>query len=86
MMFKSGLVVLLLRLAVTGLTASTTYTCNVKDKRCSWKYFYKYNTVSVTTAVATLTYCTSASTNTNDRENRKSAVGTINNASTGTGI
>jgi chitodextrinase len=71
--------------AVTGLTASTTYTFNVRAKDAAGNISANSNTVSVTTsAVATLNYCTSASTNTNDERIGRVQLGTINNPSTGT--
>lgn len=71
--------------AVTGLTASTTYTFNVRAKDAAGNISVNSNTVSVTTsAVATVTYCTSSATNTNDERIGRVQLGTINNASTGT--
>lgn len=71
--------------AVTGLTASTTYTFNVRAKDAAGNVSTNSNTVSVTTsAVATVTYCTSSATNTNDERIGRVQLGTINNPSTGT--
>jgi chitodextrinase len=70
--------------AVTGLTASTVYTFNVRAKDAAANVSVNSNTVSVTTLAISLTYCTSASTNTNDERIGRVAFGTINNASTGT--
>jgi hypothetical protein len=71
--------------AVTGLTASTAYTFYVQAKDAAGNISVASNTVSVTTsAAATLTYCTSAATNTADEKIGRVQLGTINNASTGT--
>ncbi len=71
--------------AVTGLTASTTYTFNVRAKDAAGNISANSNTVSVTTtAVATVTYCTSSATNTADERIGRVQLGTINNPSTGT--
>lgn len=71
--------------AVTGLTASTAYTFYVQAKDAAGNISVASNTVSVTTsAAATLTYCTSAATNTADERIGRVQLGTINNASTGT--
>lgn len=71
--------------AVTGLTASTAYTFNVRAKDAAGNISANSNTVSVTTtAVATVTYCTSTATNTNDERIGRVQLGTINNPSTGT--
>ncbi|MCF6131274.1 reprolysin-like metallopeptidase [Flavobacterium wongokense] len=70
--------------AVTGLTASTTYTFNVKAKDAAGNISANSNTVSVTTLANTITYCTSTSTNTADERIGRVAFGTINNPSTGT--
>jgi chitodextrinase len=70
--------------AVTGLTASTTYTFNVKAKDAAGNVSANSNTVSVTTLANTVTYCTSTSTNTADERIGKVVFGTINNPSTGT--
>ena len=71
--------------AVTGLTASTAYTFYVQAKDAAGNISVASNTVSVTTsAVVTLTYCTSSATNTADEKIGKVALGTISNTSTGT--
>ena len=71
--------------AVSGLNASTTYTFTVKAKDAAGNISVASNTVSVTTsAVATLTYCSSSSTNTADEKIGKVAIATISNTSTGT--
>ncbi len=71
--------------AVTGLTASTAYTFNVRAKDAAGNISLNSNTVSVTTlAVATVTYCTSQGNSTADEKIGKVVFGTINNTSTGT--
>ncbi|WP_309608534.1 reprolysin-like metallopeptidase [Flavobacterium sp.] len=69
----------------TGLTASTAYSFTVKAKDAAGNISAESNIASVTTlAPTTVTYCTSASTNTNDERIGKVVFGTINNTSTGT--
>ena len=71
--------------AVNGLTASTVYTFYVQAKDAAGNVSVASNVVSVTTSVTpTVTYCTSAATNTNDERIGRVQLGTINNASTGT--
>ena len=70
--------------AVTGLTASTTYTFYVKAKDAAGNISAASNTVSVTTSAVTLTYCTASATTTTDERIGKVVFGTINNTSTGT--
>ena len=71
--------------AVTGLTASTTYTFNVRAKDAAGNISANSNTVSVTTlAVATVTYCTASANSTVDERIGRVQLGTINNPSTGT--
>jgi chitodextrinase len=70
--------------AVTGLTASTAYTFNVRAKDAAGNISVNSNTISVTTLANTVTYCTSAATNTNDERIGRVQFGTINNPSTGT--
>jgi chitodextrinase len=70
--------------AVSGLTASTIYTFNVKAKDAAGNVSSNSNTVSVTTLANTVTYCTSTSTNTNDERIGKVVFGTISDTSTGT--
>lgn len=70
--------------AATGLTPATTYTFNVRAKDAAGNVSVNSNTVSVTTSSTTLTYCTSAATNTNDERIGRVQLGTINNPSTGT--
>jgi chitodextrinase len=71
--------------AVTGLTASTTYTFNVRAKDAAGNISANSNTVSVTTlAVATVTYCTASANSTADERIGRVQLGTINNPSTGT--
>ena len=68
--------------AVTGLTASTTYTFNVRSKDAAGNISLNSNTVSVTTlAVSTITYCASRGNNTADEFINRVQLGTINNLS-----
>ena len=70
--------------AVSGLTASTTYTFTVRAKDAAGNISVDSNTVSVTTLANTVTYCTASATNTNDERIGRVQFGTINNPSTGT--
>lgn len=70
--------------AVTGLTAATTYTFNVRAKDAAGNVSVNSNTVSVTTLGSSVSYCTSAATNTNDERIGRVQLGSINNPSTGT--
>ena len=70
--------------AVTGLTASTSYTFYVVAKDAAGNVSPASNTVSVTTTATTLTYCTATATNTVDERIGKVVFGTISNTSTGT--
>ena len=70
--------------AVTGLTASTTYTFTVRAKDAAGNSSADSNTVSVTTLANTLTYCASKGNITTDERIGKVVFGTINNTSTGT--
>jgi chitodextrinase len=70
--------------AVSGLTASTAYTFNVKAKDAAGNVSANSNTVSVTTLANTLAYCTSQGNNTADERIGKVVFGAINNTSTGT--
>ncbi|UPT72188.1 MAG: M12 family metallo-peptidase [Flavobacterium sp. JAD_PAG50586_2] len=70
--------------AVTGLTASTTYTFNVKAKDAAGNASANSNTVSVTTLANTITYCASQGNSTADERIGRVVFGTINNPSTGT--
>ncbi len=68
--------------AVTGLTASTAYTFNVRAKDAAGNVSLNSNTVSVTTlAVSTVTYCASRGNNTADEYINRVQLGTINNLS-----
>ncbi|MCL9806035.1 GEVED domain-containing protein [Flavobacterium amniphilum] len=69
---------------VTGLTAATAYTFSVKAKDAAGNVSASSNTVNVTTSSVVLTYCTSQGNNTNDERIGRVAIGSINNASTGT--
>ena len=70
--------------AVTGLTASTTYSFYVIAKDAAGNVSPASNTVSVTTTVVTLTYCASQGNITTDEKIGKVVFGTISNTSTGT--
>jgi chitodextrinase len=68
--------------AVTGLTASTAYTFNVRAKDAAGNVSLNSNTVSVTTlAVSTVTYCNSRGNNTADEFINRVQLRTINNLS-----
>ena len=68
--------------AVTGLTASTAYTFNVRAKDAAANVSLDSNTVSVTTlAVSTVTYCASRGNNTADEFINRVQLRTINNLS-----
>ena len=70
--------------AVTGLTASTTYSFTVIAKDAAGNSSVASNSVSVTTlAVATLTYCASQGNSVADEKIGRVQFGTINNPSTG---
>ena len=70
---------------ISGLTASTAYTFTVKAKDAAGNLSAASNAVSVTTLTgSTVTYCTSASTNTADEKIGKVVLGSISNTSTGT--
>lgn len=68
----------------TGLTASTAYSFSVRARDAAGNVSATSNTVSVTTLAAGITYCASASNNTNDERIQRVQIGTINNPSTGT--
>lgn len=70
--------------AVTGLTAATTYTFNVRAKDAAGNVSVNSNTVTVTTLTATLTYCASQGNSTANERIGRVQLGTINNTSTGT--
>ncbi|MEO5775677.1 MAG: reprolysin-like metallopeptidase [Flavobacterium sp.] len=70
--------------AVTGLTASTSYTFSVRAKDTAGNVSVNSNTANVTTLANSVTYCTSQSSNTADERIGKVVFGTINNTSTGT--
>ena len=70
--------------AVTALTAANTYTFYVIAKDAAGNVSTASNTVSVTTASASLTYCGSQGNNTADERIGKVVFGTISNTSTGT--
>ena len=70
--------------AVTGLTASTTYSFYVIAKDAAGNVSPASNTVSVTTTVVTITYCASQGNITTDEKIGKVVFGTISNTSTGT--
>jgi chitodextrinase len=70
--------------AVSGLTASTTYTFTVKAKDAAGNVSAASNSVSVTTSANTLSYCAAAGSITTDERIGKVVFGTISNTSTGT--
>ncbi|WP_353088969.1 reprolysin-like metallopeptidase [Flavobacterium sp.] len=70
--------------AVTGLTAATTYTFNVRAKDAAGNVSANSNTVTVTTLTASVTYCASQGNSTADERIGRVQLRTINNASTGT--
>ena len=70
--------------AVTGLTAATTYTFNVRAKDAAGNVSVNSNTVTVTTLTASVTYCASQGNSTADERIGRVQLRTINNASTGT--
>ena len=67
--------------SVTGLTASTTYTFNVKAKDAAGNISTNSNTVTVTTLYAT--YCASQGNSVTDELIGRVQFGTIDNVSTG---
>ena len=71
-------------LAISGLTASTTYTFYVIAKDAAGNSSTASNAVSVTTLATAITYCTSLGSVTTDEKIGKVVFGTINNPSTGT--
>ena len=72
--------------AVTGLSASTSYTFSVKAKDAAGNISAASNVISVTTLAGstTVTYCASQGNNTSDEKIGKVVFGTINNTSSGT--
>ncbi|EDM45423.1 Regulatory P domain of the subtilisin-like proprotein convertases and other protease [unidentified eubacterium SCB49] len=66
---------------VTGLAASTTYEFKVKAKDAAGNESDFSNTVSATTPEVGITYCASASSNTNDEYISRVQLNTIDNAS-----
>jgi len=71
--------------AVTGLTASTAYTFYVKAKDAAGNVSSASNTVSVTTAAQTITYCTSKGSNYSYEWISKVQIGSFTNTSTASG-
>ncbi len=67
--------------AVTGLTASTAYTFNVRAKDAAGNISVNSNTVSVTTLANTVAYCASRGNSTADEFINRVQLGTINNLS-----
>lgn len=67
--------------SVTGLTASTTYTFNVRAKDAAGNVSVNSNSVNVTTLANTVTYCTSRGNNTADEFINRVQLGSINNLS-----
>src|SRR6218665_3557234 len=70
--------------AVSGLTAATAYTFNVRAKDAAGNTSANSNTANVTTLTNTVTYCTSQGNSTADEKIGKVVFGSINNTSTGT--
>lgn len=73
--------------AITGLTASTTYTFSVKAKDAAGNTSASSNVLSVKTGTTTtppVAYCTSKGNSTSDEKINKVVFGTISNTSTGT--
>jgi bacillolysin len=69
---------------VTGLTALTAYSFNVKAKDAAGNVSPASNTVNVTTLANTISYCASQGNNTADEKIGKVVFGTISNTTTGT--
>lgn len=69
--------------AVSGLTASTTYTFTVKAKDAAGNISVASNAVNVTTLSAGITYCTSQGNSVADEYIGRVQLGTINNATGG---
>jgi chitodextrinase len=67
--------------SVTGLTASTTYSFNVRAKDAAGNVSVNSNTVSVTTLANTVTYCASRGNSTASEFINRVQIGTINNLS-----
>jgi Zn-dependent metalloprotease/chitodextrinase len=67
----------------SGLTASTAYTFTVKAKDAAGNLSASSNSVTITTTVATISYCTSKGNSVADEYISKVQLGTINNTSTG---
>ena len=73
--------------AITGLTASTTYSFSVKAKDAAGNASASSNVLSVTTSSTTtppVAYCASKGNSTSDEKISKVVFGTISNISTGT--
>jgi chitodextrinase len=70
--------------AVTGLTASTSYSFYVIGRDAAGNSSAQSNTVSVTTLAVGLNYCASQGNSTADERIANVSFGTINNPSTGT--
>jgi len=73
--------------AITGLTASTTYSFSVKAKDAAGNTSASSNVLSVTTGSTTtppVSYCASKGNSTSDEKIGKVVFGTISNISTGT--
>ncbi|GER58693.1 hypothetical protein ULMA_08010 [Patiriisocius marinus] len=66
---------------VTGLSPSTAYSFRVRAKDAAGNVSGYSNTANATTTVQGITYCSSASTNTNDEYISRVQLNTINNAS-----
>ncbi|MEO8234979.1 MAG: GEVED domain-containing protein [Flavobacterium sp.] len=69
---------------VTGLTAATAYSFYVIARDAAGNISVASNTVNVTTLTTSITYCASQGNSTADEKIGRVAIGSINNASTGT--
>lgn len=70
--------------AVSGLSASTTYSFYVKAKDAAGNTSPASNTISVTTTGGSVTYCAASASNTADERIGTVKFGSINNTSSGT--
>ncbi|QDP86412.1 T9SS type A sorting domain-containing protein [Chryseobacterium sp. SNU WT5] len=70
--------------AVSGLSASTSYTFSVKAKDAAGNVSVSSNNVSVTTLSSSVSYCSSSANSTADERIGNVKFNTINNSSTGT--
>lgn len=70
-------------ISLSGLTANTAYEAQVRSICPTTSSAFSESTTFTTTTI-TVTYCASKGNNTNDERIQRVALGTINNASTGT--